>query len=334
MPKSAPSAAGSPRLHVVTGKGGTGKTTVAASLALALAADNKSVLLCEVEGRQGLASLFDVPDLPYEERRIVAVPDGGEVHALAVDPESAFLEYLQMFYRLGPAAKALDRFGVIDFVTTVAPGVRDVLLTGKVYEAARRQRGSQSVYDAVVLDAPPTGRIGRFLNVNEEVVGVASIGRIRDQANSVMGLLRSSDTTVHMVTLLEDMPVQEALDGIDELRALGLGIGSVVLNRVRTLELGDDALARALAGRLDADALERDLKEAGVDADNDTVRRLLLEATAHAERAADEQRERDRVSSLQLPVATLPLVPDGIDLSCLYEFAHRLRDDGVVAVSS
>jgi hypothetical protein len=149
-----------------------------------------------------------------------------------------------------------------------------------------------------------------------------------------MGLLRSSDTTVHMVTLLEDMPVQEALDGIDELRALGLGIGSVVLNRVRTLELGDDALARALAGRLDADALERDLKEAGVDADNDTVRRLLLEATAHAERAADEQRERDRVSSLQLPLATLPLVPDGIDLSCLYEFAHRLRDDGVVAVSS
>jgi anion-transporting ArsA/GET3 family ATPase len=333
MPNSAPPPV-EPRLHVVTGKGGTGKTTVAAALALALADDGKTVLLCEVEGRQGLASLFDVPPLPYEERRIVVVPGGGEVHALAVDPESAFLEYLRMFYRLGPAAKALDRFGVIDFVTTVAPGVRDVLLTGKVYEATRRKRGSHAIYDAVVLDAPPTGRIARFLNVNEEVVGVTSIGRIREQAASIMALLRSPQTTVHMVTLLEDMPVQEALDGVDELRALGLGIGSVVVNQVRSVELTDEALAQARGGGIDADSVARELKEAGLEVDDETVRGLLAEAHDHADRVVDEQAELARVSSLELPMANLPLVPDGVDLSCLYEFAHLLREDGVVAVSA
>src|SRR3982751_5477266 len=98
------------RLHVVTGKGGTGKTTAAAALALALASRGRRVLLCEVEGRQGIASVFDVAPLPYAERRIATGPDGGEIWALAIDAEGALLEYLQMFYHLGRAGRALDRF--------------------------------------------------------------------------------------------------------------------------------------------------------------------------------------------------------------------------------
>src|SRR5207342_3843222 len=90
------------QLHIVTGKGGTGKSTVAAALALALASRGKNVLLCEVEGRQGIAQMFDVPPLPYEERRIAQGPaDGGEVYALAIEAEAAMLEYLQLYYRLG-----------------------------------------------------------------------------------------------------------------------------------------------------------------------------------------------------------------------------------------
>ena len=82
------------RLHVVTGKGGTGKTTVASALALALAAGGRRVLLTEVEGRQGIAQLFGTAPLPYAERRVAGTADGGEVRALAVDPEEALLEYL------------------------------------------------------------------------------------------------------------------------------------------------------------------------------------------------------------------------------------------------
>ena len=123
------------RLHVVTGKGGTGKTTVAAALALALATTGRRVLLIEVEGRQGIARLFDCPPLPYEERKVALGlggkgAEGGDVYALAVDPEGALLDYLEMFYNLRRTGKALTRLGVVDFATTIAPGLSDVLVTG------------------------------------------------------------------------------------------------------------------------------------------------------------------------------------------------------------
>ena len=96
-----------------------------------------------------------------------------------------------MYYKLGRAGRALDRFGVVEFATTVAPGVRDVLLTGKVYEATQRNARNKGAieYDAVVLDAPPTGRITQFLGVNSELSGLAKVGPVKSQADKVMRLL-------------------------------------------------------------------------------------------------------------------------------------------------
>src|SRR5262245_35769400 len=184
------------RLHVVTGKGGTGKTTVAAALALALAAEGRKVLLVEVEGRQGIAQVFDVPPLPYGERKIAVAPGGGDVYALAVDPEEAMLEYLEMFYGLRRMGKMLTKMGVVDFATTIAPGLRDVLVTGKTSEAVRRRADGRRVYDAVVLDAPPTGRIARFLNVTQEIAGLARVGPIKSHADLVRRVVASPETAV------------------------------------------------------------------------------------------------------------------------------------------
>ena len=324
------------RLHVVTGKGGTGKTTVAAALALALAGHGRRVLLAEVEGRQGIAQLFDTPPLPYEERRIAVGPGGGELSALAIDPEAALLDYLHMFYKLSPTgipARTLRRMGAIDFATTIAPGMRDVLLTGKVKESVIRRRSDRGqdrhVYDAVVLDAPPTGRIARFLNISEEVSGLAKVGPIKSQAEGVMRVLRSPATAVHVVTLLEEMPVQETVDGFAELAALDLPVGGVVVNAVRAPLLAADDLRAAEAGGLDRAALTAGLEKAGLDAPEDLVAVLAAEAADHAARVALEERGRDALAGLSRPTYELPLLPDAVDLGGLYALAQALEDQGM-----
>ncbi len=318
-------------LHVVSGKGGTGKTTVAAAMALALARDGRRTLLMEVEGRQGIAQLFDTAPLPYEERKVAVAPGGGEVWALAVDPQEALLDYLETFYNLKRAGSALKKMGAVDFATTIAPGLRDVLLTGKAVEVARRTlKGDEGAYDAVVLDAPPTGRIARFLNVNSEVSGLARVGPIRNHADLVMGVLASPSTAVHLVTLLEEMPVQETIDGVEELRSDDLPVGGIVVNMTRPPLLDDEQLASAVAGTLPVDAITASLQECGLGAHaDDIVPALLREAADHAHRVALEEREMTRIIDLGLPTMVLPMLTGGIDLGGLYELADDLTAAGV-----
>ena len=333
------------RLHVVTGKGGTGKTTVAAALAVALANEGLRVLLAEVEGRQGISQTFDVPPLPTTEVRVAGGAQGGEVVGLAVDAKTALLEYLQLFYKLGRAGGVLERFGAIDFATTIAPGVRDLLLIGRVYEASRRRhdakhhRGSppeELAYDAIVLDAPPTGRIPRFLSVGAEVAGLARMGPIHSQAGSITELLHSDATRVHVVTLLEEMPVQETVDAVAELRELGMPVGAVVINQAQARE---DLYALGAFGGLDAPLnsdptaaakLSADLEAVGLDLPTATVEGLLDEVHRHTERVALEVEQLTVLEQLGQPLVTVPFLIDGIDLDAVTEIAALLAEQGMV----
>lgn len=358
------------RLHVVTGKGGTGKTTVAAALAIALARAGQTVLLCEVEGRQGLARLFDKPSLPYAETRLCSFAEDaqptstpvaaqpaasgahaveqeqqpGTVYGLAIDPQAALLEYLELYYHLGRAGKMLDKIGAIDFATTIAPGVRDVLLTGKVYEAVRRwekarregRRVRGRIYDTVVLDAPPTGRIGRFLNVNAGVADLARVGPIRQQADSITRMLRSPQTAVHVVSTLEEMPVQETADGIEELTRIGIPVGGVVVNFVRPTLFDPPALRDAAADRLGngglAEKLARQLAEVGLPDRPGIVDGLLVEGREHALSVRSQAEQRTRLEELERPSYELPYLVDGIneiDLGSLAELAAALTEQGM-----
>jgi len=311
----------SPRhtLHIVSGKGGTGKTTIAGALACALATSGRRILLCEVEGRNGISELFDVSPLTAaEERRISRTPAGGVVHGLSIDAEDALIEYLDTFYHLSIAGKALDRFGAVDFATSIAPGLRDVLLTGKVYEAVRRKiKNKPNAYDAVVLDAPPTGRIAHFLNVHAAVAGLAKVGPIRNQADSIMRLLRSATTVVHLVTLLEDMPVTETEEAAAAVRPTQIRIGTVIENMVTPTPLDDRQLQAAATGSISLKVLGLTIKQ---------NQALASEFGIEAARTLQEQHRHDRLTTLGLPLVQIAFDHGGIDEGAILSIAEQLTD--------
>jgi anion-transporting ArsA/GET3 family ATPase len=318
------------RLHFVTGKGGTGKTTVAAALALTLAAGGRRVLLMEVEGRQGIAQLFDVPPLPYEEIKVATAEGGGHVHALAVEIEAAFLEYLDMYFNLGIAGRALRRIGAVEFATTIAPGLRDVLLTGKIKESAiRLDRNKRPAYDAIVVDSPPTGRIARFLDVTKAVADLATGGPVHSHAEGVVKLLHSEQTVIHLVTLLEALPIQETIEAIEELEKLQLPTGAVIVNRNIPPFLSTDDLTNAAKGEIDATAARAALSRVGINLPDADFAGLLTETIEHASRISARSESARELAQLNVPQLELPTVADGVDLGSLYELAEILAQQGV-----
>lgn len=314
----------------MTGKGGTGKSTIAAALALTLAAGGRKVLLVEVEGRQGIAQLFDVPPLPYKEVKIATAERGGQVNALAIDIEAAFLEYLEMFYNLGIAGRAMRRIGAIEFATTIAPGLRDVLLTGKIKETVIRvDKNRLPVYDAIVVDAPPTGRIARFLDVTKAVSDLAKGGPVHSQADGVVRLLHSEQTAIHLVTLLEALPVQETLEAIEELAEMQLPIGSVIVNRNIPSYLQPADLAKAAEGDVDADSVRAGLEKSGISLNDKDFAGLLTETIEHATVVATRAEIAQQLEALKVARLELPAISDGVDLGSLYELSESLAQQGV-----
>jgi anion-transporting ArsA/GET3 family ATPase len=240
-----------------------------------------------------------------------------------------------MFYRLGVAGRTLRRMGAIEFATTLAPGLRDVLLTGKVKECVTRTgEDGRHVYDAVVLDAPPTGRVVTFLDVTKAMADLSKSGPIYRQSEGVVRLLHSADTVVHLVTTLEDLPVTETLETVAELDAAQLRAGAVIVNRADPRRLPTRSVDSAADGRVDRMRVRSGLASAGLELTDAQLDGLLAETVEHALRVRAEAAALARLDeepTEPLPRLTLPEMIHGIELGAIYELAEKLREQGVQA---
>jgi anion-transporting ArsA/GET3 family ATPase len=312
------------QLLVVTGKGGTGKTTVAAALAIAAARRGRRTLVVEVEGRQGLAAPFGRRSLGYQETRLA---DG--VNGLAVDPEESLREYLGR-YGFAPLARLLSWARLTSFITAAAPGLGDILLVGKVWEAATRRSGPRRVYDLVVLDAPPTGRVIPFLRTPETVAELARVGPIRHQADRVKELLDDPDRTAMVLTCLpEELPVTETIEASVALRAAELPLGAVIANQVTADRLASRASRLPSLSR-DPSPLVEIAAMAGAKLDEAAVGALLEEARDRQRQVARERRLLKELRAKlgeDLPVVELPLLAGGAaGPEAVRQLAARLLD--------
>ena len=212
------------KLVFVTGKGGVGKTTVAAALAQLAAENGRSVLACEVDAKGDLAALFEAAPTDFVPREIAP-----GVASMSMDTEASLREYLKLHLRIpvvgriGPLAKAFD------FVATAAPGVREILTVGKLcYEVRERH------YDLVVVDAPASGHIIGQLAAPQAINSLVKVGLIRNQTDWMLDILSDAGQTgLIAVTTPEEMPVNETLELTARVKEeTTVRLSAVVVNRV------------------------------------------------------------------------------------------------------
>jgi len=280
---------------VVAGKGGVGKTTMAAALAHMAAATGRSVLIVELEGKSGITGAFGMgEDLGYDEVELQASSPGrGEVRARRITPDDALVEYLED-HGLKRVSKRLVSSGVVDVVSTAIPGIRDVLVLGKIKQLERERQA-----DLIVVDAPATGHAITFLTSAAGLVSAARGGPLRTQAQDVVELLSDpSRCRVMLVTLPEDMPVSEAIESAYTLEdKAGVQLGPVIVNACDPAPIGLDTPAAEVAA------------SAGVTLKPDHLAALEAARRFRLERHAITAEQVDRLArELPLPHLLVPTV--------------------------
>jgi len=271
------------RLVIVAGKGGVGKTTVSATLAVMAAKAGLDTLIIEVEGKTGLGAAFGHGELAYEEVELTE-----RVRARTITPDQALLEYLED-HGMRRLSKRLSNSGILDVVATAAPGIKDILVLGKVKQLERAGKA-----DLIVLDAPAAGHAVTFLTSARGLLDAVRVGPIRTQAEEVLELLTDpARCQVLLVTLPEETPVNEAAETAAKLRErVGVHLGPVVVNGLYPSMPAIDSAAELVAGLPDGEA------------------KGLLEAAAFRRSRRDLQEEQlERLGAvLELPQLRLPFL--------------------------
>lgn len=212
------------KLLFVTGKGGVGKTTISAALAVLAASRGKRTLVCELDAKGDLASAFETGPTRFEEREVIP-----NVWAMSMDTEASLRQYLSLQLRLPRAARLGPLARMFDFLASAAPGVREIVTIGKLCWEVRERH-----YDLVVVDAVASGHIVGQLSAPEAINNLVQVGLVRQQTGWMLDILSDHEMTgVAVVATPEEMPVTETIELIGRLhRETSVGVAAVIVNRV------------------------------------------------------------------------------------------------------
>jgi anion-transporting ArsA/GET3 family ATPase len=295
------------RLVLVTGKGGVGKTTVAAALGLAAARRGKRTVVCEVAEQKRIPTLFSSEDTDGE----TEIAPG--LFAVSVDPERAKEEWLRYQLKSRTLAGVLGGSRLFQYLTAAAPGLSELVTIGKVWDLAQLERRTGgSVFDLAIVDAPATGHALAMLTSPRTVASVARLGPVGRQAEKIDHFLRDEASTgVLMTALPEEMPVNETIEFERSLRdELGMGVDRVVVNALHPARFSAEE-ARALessAGGAGGTAAGAG-GTARAAAPSAVARAALVAALSEHRRARAEHAQLRRLRrAATAPVVTLPRV--------------------------
>ncbi|MGD9695023.1 MAG: ArsA family ATPase [Thermoleophilia bacterium] len=299
------------RLCFVLGKGGVGKSTVAAALALSLARDGHRTLLIEVAAQQRVSALFG--DAAIGHAAPTELAPG--LFAISIDPEHATEDYLVSQLHVRPLVEMLTHSRAFHNFAAAAPGLSELVTVGKIWSlaVALREGGDAPVWDRLVVDCPATGHGLALLETAGNVEELAASGPIRDQARRIQQVItHPAATGVMVVARPQELPVSEAAEATAHLRRHGLPVAAAVMNGMGARRFGpdDEAPLRAAAA-----------------GSADDVRAAAGLALAHLDRQrAEDAYARRLAAETGLPVTVLPRIVRPMDRDALAVLADALGE--------
>lgn len=303
----------SSRVVIVAGKGGVGKTTATAALAVAAADTGANVLIAQVDTRPGLVEAFGRSAIGYDEIELIP-----KVRARALAPDEALVEYLED-HGMRRIARTLARTGALEVVATAVPGIRDLLVLGKI-----KQLEQSSVADVIIVDAPAAGHARTFLTSPIGLANAARVGPIRQQALEVQAMLSdAARASLVLVTLPEATPVTECVETAYDIEdRVGIALGPVIVNACTPDQRTLDAQWPCVMATTATEILE-DAAHAEVRIDDPIA--LAEACTYHDARVQREVEQCNRLTRLlPLPQIRLPRLADPIDLEGLRALAAQI----------
>lgn len=292
------------RLLIIAGKGGVGKTTISAVLGILASRHGKRVLIAEVEGKGSLSGLFGASNLTPEPLELR--PD---LFAMNISPENALEEYLDVQFHMKTIAKPLVSSQAVYYVTHAAPGLRDILMLGKVWYAATRKQQ----FDLIVLDTPAAGHAVSMLRSPEGFLQAVPVGPLAGHARQLLEWLRDpQEVSIHLVSMAEEMPVNETIETTRLLEErVGMDVAHVFLNMLYPEPADDPELAAAFEAIRTSDELAERAARAGSKLDEDDARTLFQVAEFYRARRdiqIQHRRRMDEELSKTAPIIDVPFL--------------------------